>query len=57
MPPQKQTQGKNLDPRTPAQKAAETRKANKVAEEQRAQELLESSEFLYIIQSYKCFRF
>jgi hypothetical protein len=51
MPSKKQTQNTNLDIRTPAQKAAETRRANKMAEEQRNRELLESSESLYTIQS------
>jgi hypothetical protein len=51
MPSKKQTQNTNLDIRTPAQKAAETRRANKAAEEQRNRELVESSEFLYITQS------
>ncbi|KAF8490239.1 hypothetical protein F5888DRAFT_1638185 [Russula emetica] len=43
MPSKKKTQNKNTDTRTPAQKAAETRKANKAAEEQRMRELLEST--------------
>jgi hypothetical protein len=51
MPFRKQTQDTNLDMKTPAQKAAETRRANKAAEQQRNQELLESGEFLYIMQS------
>jgi hypothetical protein len=51
MPSRKQTQNTNPDMRTPAQKAAATRRANKAAEEQRNRELLESSEFLYVIQS------
>jgi hypothetical protein len=45
MPSKNRTQNINPDMRTPAQKAAETRRANKAAEEQRNQELLESSEF------------
>lgn len=44
---QKQTQNENLNMRTLAQKAADIRKANKAAKEQRAQELLKSNEFLY----------
>jgi hypothetical protein len=51
MPSRKQTQNTNPDMRTPAQKAAATRRANKAAEEQRNRELLESGEFLYVIQS------
>jgi hypothetical protein len=57
MPSKKQAQTMNLDIRTPAQKAAETRRANKMAEEQRNRELLESGEFLYIIQSDEYPRF
>jgi hypothetical protein len=57
MPSKKQAQTMNLDIRTPAQKAAETRRANKMAEEQRNRELLESGEFLYVIQSDEYPRF
>jgi hypothetical protein len=57
MPSKKQTQNINLDVRTLAQKAAATRRANKAAEEQRNRELLESGEFLYIMQSDEYFRF
>jgi hypothetical protein len=57
MPSKKQAQTMNFDIRTPAQKAAETRRANKMAEEQRNRELLESGEFLYVIQSDEYPRF
>jgi len=48
MPSKKQTQNIRLYMRAPAQKAVETRRANKVAKEQRNRELLERSESLYI---------
>jgi hypothetical protein len=50
MPSKKQTQNISPDMRTPTQKAAETRRANKAAEEQRNLVLLESGQFLYTIQ-------